>query len=158
MGRKISAKLMTPLLAAIAISSALLFAFSGQAAQDSRELVKLPPMMRDHMLANMRDHLRALDEMIEALSRGEVEKAGDIAEKRLGMTSMGRHGAAHLARFMPKSMQAIGTGMHRAASKFVIAAANAELEPDREAFRKVYAALHQITQNCNACHAAFRLR
>ena len=33
-------------------------------AKDTREFVKLPPMMQEHMLANMRDHLVALDEML----------------------------------------------------------------------------------------------
>jgi hypothetical protein len=132
----------------------------GQVAanEDGRELVNLPPMMREHMLGNMRDHLRALDEMLGALARGDADKAGEIAEERLGMSSLGRHGAAHMGKFMPKAMSAIGTQMHRAASRFVKTVADAELSPGKDAQRKVYGALQAIIENCNACHAAYRIR
>jgi hypothetical protein len=128
------------------------------ASEDTRELVKLPAMMQEHMLGNMRDHLRALDEMLGALAQGDTDKAGKIAEERLGMSSLGRHGAAHLGKFMPKAMGAIGTQMHHAASQFVKTATDAELSPGKEAQHKVYKALQAITENCNACHTAYRIR
>jgi cytochrome c556 len=55
-------------------------------------------------------------------------------------------------------MGAIGTQMHRAASRFVIAAQDAEMNPGREAQHKVYRALQAITENCNACHSNYRIR
>lgn len=128
------------------------------AVEDDRELVELPPAMQAHMLANMRDHLRALDEMLSALAGGNIDEATEIAEKRLGMSSLSLHGAEHLARFMPEDMRAIGTQMHRAASRFVIVARDAELEPGLESQHKVYEALQAITENCNACHQAYRIR
>lgn len=131
---------------------------SVSAAEDSRELVKLPPMMQQHMLANMRDHLVALDEILSALAEGQTDKAAKIAEKRLGMSSLSLHGAAHLGKFMPETMGKIGTQMHRAASRFVVAAQDAELDPGKGAQRMVYRALQQVTENCNACHQAFRIR
>jgi cytochrome c556 len=145
-----------------ALGLALLWAtlsFPGaRAAEDDRELVKLPPMMQEHMLANMRDHLTALNEMLAELAAGKVEQATKIAESRLGMSSLETHGAAHMAPHMPKAMQEIGTAMHRAASRFAVAAQNAELEPGREAQHKVYEALQEITANCVACHQAYRIR
>lgn len=131
---------------------------SASAAPDNRVLVELPPMMQEHMLANMRDHLATLDEMLGQLAEGNVEQATDIAEKRLGMSSLTLHGAEHLGKFMPKAMGAIGTQMHRAASRFVIAAQDAELNPGKASQREVYRALQGITENCNACHQAYRLR
>ncbi len=131
---------------------------SVSAAEDSRELVKLPPMMQQHMLANMRDHLVALDEILSALAEGQTDKAAKIAENRLGMSSLSLHGAAHLGKFMPETMGKIGTQMHRAASRFVVAAQDAELDPGKGAQRMVYRALQQVTENCNACHQAFRIR
>jgi len=142
-----------------AIAMALLLAIqSVPAAEDSRELIKLPPMMQKHMLANMRDHLVALDEILAELAEGRTNKAAEIAEKRLGMSSLALHGAKQLGRFMPQMMGKIGTQMHRAASRFVIAAQDAELDPGRAAQRKVYKALQQVTENCNACHQAYRIR
>ena len=32
------------------------------AAEDTRQFVKLPEMMQNHMMSNMRDHLAAIDE------------------------------------------------------------------------------------------------
>ncbi len=131
---------------------------SATATKDGRELVKLPPVMQEHMLANMRDHLVALDEMLGELAEGNIDKAVEIAEKRLGMSSLSLHGAEHLGKFMPESMGLIGTRMHRAASRFVIVARDAELDPGKASQRKVYKALQEITTNCNACHRAFRIR
>jgi len=131
---------------------------SAIANEDSREMVKLPPMMQEHMLANMRDHLVALNEILGELAEGKVDAAVIIAEKRLGMSSMSLHGAEHLGMFMPKAMGEIGTEMHHAASRFVIIARDAELDPGIQSQRKVYKALQEITDNCNACHQAYRIR
>lgn len=128
------------------------------ASEDSRELVKLPQMMQEHMLANMRDHLVALDEILGELAEGRTDKAGEIAEARLGMSSLTLHGAEQLGKFMPETMGKIGTQMHHAASRFVIAAQDAEMEPGKDAQHKVYRALQQVTQNCIACHQAYRIR
>ncbi|MBS4098624.1 MAG: hypothetical protein KGZ83_17515 [Sulfuricella sp.] len=66
---------------------ALAFVAPGvNADQDNREKVKLPEMMKTHMLGNMRDHLSALYEIQVALAKGELDKAGDIAEQRIGMS------------------------------------------------------------------------
>jgi hypothetical protein len=145
----------------LALCAALLLATGIRpmsAAEDTRTMVKLPPMMEQHMLANMRDHLVALNEMLGELSRGNVEAAGKIAESRLGMSSLELHGAAHIAKFMPEGMAAAGTEMHHAASRFVIAAQNAEFNPGKEAQHKVYKALGDITSACIACHQGYRVR
>lgn len=143
-------------LALLALVAAL--SAPARAADDTRELVKLPEPMQAHMMANMRDHLRALEDMLAALAEGDVKAATATAEKRLGLSSLDVHGAAHMAPFMPEPMRAMGTEMHRAASRFVIAAQDAELEPGREAQHKVYRALADIAANCNACHRAYRIR
>lgn len=148
---------------AVAIAAAISILLAGPggsaaAAEDTRELVELPPMMQAHMLANMRDHLLALDEIFGALAEGDVDTAASVAEKRLGMSSLSLHGAAQMAPFMPKAMAEIGTQMHHAASRFVIVAQDAELNPGKEAQHNVYRALREITQNCNACHQSYRIR
>lgn len=144
---------------ACALILSLVVALPGaRAAEDGRELVELPEMMQRHMLANMRDHLTALNEMLSALAEGRVEEATRIAETRLGMSSLETHGAAHMAPYMPEPMREMGTAMHRAASRFAVAAQNAELEPGRKAQHRVYEALQGITANCVACHQAYRIR
>ncbi len=142
----------------VAIAGCSLPPGSAGAGEDGRELVKLPPMMQEHMLANMRDHLVALNDLLAALAEGDVDNATAIAEKRLGMSSLSLHGAEQLSKFMPQGMAMLGTRMHHAASRFVIVARDAELDPGRESQRNVYKALQEITDNCNACHQTYRIR
>ncbi len=139
----------------------LLFLLAGTGAgraQDTRELVRLPPPMQEHMLANMRDHLAVLNEIIGDLANDKFDDAAKVSERRLGMSSLSLHGAAHLAPYLPKPMQDIGTGMHRAASRMVIVLQDASVAPTVDAMRKVNQALHEVTTACEACHAAYRLR
>jgi hypothetical protein len=144
--------------AVLALTSWSLVLHKATASEDTRQMVKLPAMMQEHMLANMRDHLVALDEMLGELAEGNIDKASEIAEARLGMSSMSLHGAAHMGKFMPKEMGQIGTQMHHAASRFVIVARDAELDPGKASQHKIYKALQEITQNCNACHQGYRIR
>ena len=121
------------------------------AANDTRTPVELPEMMRAHMLSNMRDHLAAINEILGYLRSGELEKAAETAEYRLGMSSLETHGARHLASFMPEGMQEAGTAMHRAASRFALKAQEGEILP-------AYGALSEITAACVACHSGYRIR
>jgi hypothetical protein len=83
---------------------ALLIAAGAMArAQDTRELVRLPEHMQAHMLADMRDHLLALNGIIGDVADDKFDDAAKLAEQRLGMSSLSLHDAAHLAPFMPKT-------------------------------------------------------
>ena len=145
-------------IAAAVVVMAALTARLVTAAEDSREFVELPAMMQEHMLANMRDHLVTLDEILAALAKDDAGTAAQAAENRLGMSSLSLHGAEHMAPFMPEEMAKIGTQMHRAASQFAIIVRDAELDPPGESKRKAYDALQAITQNWVACHDAYRIR
>lgn len=118
---------------------------------DNRELVEMPPMMQNHMLANMRDHLAAIDEILAALNAEDFDTAARVAEFRLGMSSLDSHGAGHMAQVMPPPMREMGTSMHRAASQF---ARTAEEGDPLTAFRS----LRAVTETCVTCHAAYRIR
>ncbi|MGB0849550.1 MAG: hypothetical protein ACPGSM_22635 [Thiolinea sp.] len=128
---------------------------SGAIAEDKRQLLNFPPMMRDHMLQNMRDHLMALQEIQAFMAVSEYEKAADVAETRLGMSSLDNHGASHMAQMMPKPMQDIGTAMHKAASRFAVTIQ--EISVDDSDLRPALKGLAEITQQCVACHAAYRV-
>ena len=123
-------------------------------AEDMRQRVELPFPMQAHMLANMRDHLRALETITRQLADAQYEAASETAESRLGMSAMQAHGAAHMAPFMPEPMRAIGTAMHHAASQFAITARDAEVTGDLGA---AFGALSQVMQQCVACHEGFRV-
>jgi hypothetical protein len=125
------------------------------APADTRELVQFPPQLVEHTLANMRDHLLALQEITGALAKGRNDDAARVAEERLGMTSLRLHGAHEVAKFMPEGMQAAGTAMHRAASRFAIEAQNSAVTGD---VRPALQALGDVMSACTGCHAGYRFR
>ncbi len=131
-----------------------LLALSASAAEDPRQPVTMPGMMQEHMRANMRDHLLALGEIQAALAAAQYDAAAEIAERRLGMTSLDAHGARHVAGFMPEGMQATGTAMHHAASRFAMTTQEAAVTGD---LARALGGLAEVTQQCVACHAAYRL-
>jgi len=124
-------------------------------AADPRQLVEMPAPMQEHMLGNMRDHLAAMGEIQAALGKGDFDRAADIAEQRIGMSSLQTHGASHMAPYMPKDMQDIGTAMHHAASRFARTAQETAVTNDMP---RAIGALAELTQQCAACHAGYRLR
>src|SRR5690349_5325320 len=113
---------------------------------DRRELVILPEMMQQHMLANMRDHLRAIAQIQDALADGQFDVAKNVAEERLGMSSLATHGASHMAPYMPEPMRAIGSQMHRAATQFALIAEETSVDRDLSRALKALAA---VTAQCN---------
>lgn len=127
----------------------------GTVAPDTRILVKFPPMLAEHTLTNMRDHLLALQEITDALAQGAPDRAARIAENRLGMSSLKVHGAHEVAKFMPQGMQDAGTAMHHAASRFAIEAQNAGVTGD---LKPALAVLGEVMNACVSCHAGYRLK
>ena len=70
----------------IAVPILLACSYSVSIADDeTRKLVQLPEIMQQHMMSNMRDHLVAINEILIAMAKGDVETAAEIAEYRLGM-------------------------------------------------------------------------
>ena len=121
------------------------------ADEDTRQLVELPEMMQQHMMSNMRDHLVTINEILIYMTNDNMDRAADVAESRLGMSSLESHGASHMARFMPEGMRKAGTDMHRAASRFALKAQEGNVLP-------AYSVLSEITSACVACHSSYRIR
>lgn len=122
---------------------------------DARTLVRFPDALRIHTLANMRDHLQTMGAIQAALAERSFDKASELAEQRLGMSSMAMHGAHEVAKFMPPAMQDAGTAMHHAASQFALVARNASVTAE---LGPALAALAKVNESCVACHAAYRLQ
>jgi hypothetical protein len=121
------------------------------AHSDSRQLVELPEMMQQHMMSNMRDHLETINQIQIYLGSDEMDMAAELAEQRLGMSSLDLHGASRMAKFMPEGMRAAGTNMHKAASRFALTAEEGDL---LEAYKK----LAELTSTCVSCHSGYRIR
>jgi hypothetical protein len=141
------------------ISAALLVSQTAVSpAQDARVFVRFPEPMQEHMLGNMRDHLITLNEIIGDVADSNYDAAAKLAEQRLGMSSLGLHGAAHMAPLMPQPMQDIGTSMHHAASRLAIVLQDTSVSPSLDTMRDVSRAIHEVTATCIACHAGYRIR
>jgi mono/diheme cytochrome c family protein len=56
--------------------------------------------------------------------------------------------------YMPEGMRAVGDAMHRAASRFAIAARDAEVGGN---LAQAFAGLSEVMQQCVACHGAYRV-
>ena len=114
---------------------------------DSRVPVPLLPMMADHQKRNMRDHLLAVQEIVQALSRNDLP-AVEAAAKRIGyseeMGMMCNHMGAGAPGFTEQALK-----FHHTADGIGVAA--------RKGDRKgVMLALGSTLQACTACHAAFK--
>jgi cytochrome c556 len=114
----------------------------------------------------MRAHLESIQAIVAALGRDDLAEAGKIAETRLGLAAPGsaacdpgRAGeggmAAMMGSHMPKEMQEMGMAMHSSANAFAVEAVKAGESRD---LKPALAALATVTQNCVACHSAFKLR
>lgn len=124
-------------------------------ASDGRQLVKFPEQMKEHTLANMRDHLLALQEIQMALANSDYDRAADVAEARLGMTALTAHGAHDSSKFMPKGMQDVGSAMHRGASRFATIAKDASVTGE---IKPAVGALAEVMGACVSCHTGYRLQ
>ncbi len=126
--------------------------------KDTRTMVKMPTDIEKKMLVNMRDRIGALDDIIQAVQAGEYGKAEDVAESRLRWSSLVRQGDQEVANHWAKPMQKMADQMYRSASNFVIVSQNASVEDSKEDYKKVIAALGEITSACRGCHYNFRVR
>jgi len=120
-------------------------------AEDKRQYVKLPEMMQNHMLGNMRDHLATFAEMNKLIADKQWDKAADVIEHRIGMSSLTTHNASHMAKFMPKAMRSMGTEMHHAASRLA-------LTIQTEDTLKIFKGVSEVMTRCNDCHMNYRIK
>ena len=120
---------------------------------DHRQLVAMPDEASQLMRKDMLEHLSALNEIIALLVENNLDAAADVAETRMGKSSMGKHRATGMGpgRFMPVEMRNIGWGMHESASELSQAAREGNL-------KGAYSALQKVTASCVACHYSYRTR
>ena len=143
------------LLAAIAALSSAPVSATGT---DGRQLVEMPPEARAILRAEMLDSQLALHLIVGALAENRFAEAGDIAEREMGISTMGKHRKlpknARPGRFMPDEMHAIGRGSHSAASDF----AKLAKEAGPNDLPKLLKELQTVTGACIACHRSYRIR
>jgi len=72
-------------------------------AGDQCQLVSMPEQARELMQQYMLEHLSALTEILGYLAESNPDAAAEVAEIRMGKSSMGKHRATGMGpgRFMP---------------------------------------------------------
>jgi exoribonuclease R len=123
------------------------------AAEDTRQLVKMPVEARAEMRTEMLDFQTALHAIVSALAEGKFAVAADTAETQIGVSAMGRHRTAPMnarpGMHMPNEMHMIARNMHVSASEFARTAKSGDLA-------KSLNALQAVTGACVACHRSYR--
>lgn len=119
-------------------------------AEDSRQFVELPEMMRVHMLGNMRGHLMTLGQAQGMLAAERWSDAAELIEQNLGMTSLEKHDAKHMASFMPEGMRSAGNRMHKTASRLARTLETGDAT-------SAYAGFGELIERCQDCHGQYRI-
>lgn len=134
---------------------ALLMMSTAAMAEDTRQLVVFNSAAQETLRQEMRDNLFALHEVLALMAVGQVKEAGEVAESKLGVSSMGKHRLlppdARPGPQMPQAMHAMGIDGHKAASEF----ASVALSGDKE---KAQMMLPKLSSGCVTCHASYRTR
>jgi len=114
---------------------------------DGRKPVRLLPMMAEHQKQNMREHLAAVQAVVAALARDDMDGVARAAARIGSSEAMGRmceHMGAATPGFTPMALE-----FHRTADEI----GDAARRGDRPG---VLGALDRTLQACVGCHATYR--
>ena len=150
---------------------------------DARELVTMPALPQAVMRQDMLEHLSAVHEILGLMAEGKLPEAGDLAERSLGFSAVGRHrqhfqalmpqggepasgtpGASPGAGMGPGAGMAFGPGRYMPPPMHAIgmgmhqaASAFASVAKQGDLARSL-AAFQSVTATCVACHRSYRTR
>jgi len=115
-------------------------------APDNRISLNVSPQKAQHQLKNMRNHVKAVQEIIGYLSHDEYDKASEVASKKLGLTDEMK---IMCSSFGNEEFEKLGMTFHNNADKM------------SEIFRtknknKSLEALALTMNSCVNCHAIFK--
>ena len=115
---------------------------------DTRQPIAVTAAERAFVLAEMRNYVAGLQRALDALGRDDLKALPKIF-RPLGVQGMRAAPAGMMGRF-PPAFRALGMATHQG---FDALADNAEGLGTRGVLRK----LGNVTRNCVACHAGYRL-
>ncbi len=115
-------------------------------ASDSRISLGLSPQRKQHQLANMRSHVRAVQTIVGLMAQDKYDQASRVAHTELGLTDEMKK---MCMMFNNADFVKLGLAFHQSADKL------AETLKTKDA-KKSLAALHATMNYCVQCHATFR--
>ncbi len=119
---------------------------SKKTTEDSRTSLKLKAPMRDHQLSMMREHLRAVNDIVSDIATGKFEQASQTAHQKLGLTPAMKK---MCNRYSNADFKKLGLAFHRSADELGDVLTSGDVN-------KSLNALHVTMNYCVQCHATFR--
>jgi hypothetical protein len=119
---------------------------SAPMAKDTRVSLGLSAPMRLQQRAMMRDHLKAVDEIVGLIAAGKFDQAATIAHQRLGLTPQMQK---MCGLFGNETFRKLGIAFHKSADHL------GEVLKTRDTTASLHA-LHSTMQYCVSCHQSFR--
>ena len=116
------------------------------ASHDTRISLGLPPMMKQHQLANMRGHIEAIQKIVGLIADGEFDKASEIAHSDLGLTDKMKK---MCSMFTNADFRQLGFAFHKSADQLAVVLKTRNTQQSLQA-------LHTTMHYCVQCHATFR--
>ncbi|RLA18294.1 MAG: cytochrome C [Gammaproteobacteria bacterium] len=118
----------------------------GGSSTDERISLNLPPMMKQHQLANMRAHLDAVRKIVSAIAEDDFEGASTIAGEQLGSNE---RMMKMCNSFENEAFKGMGLAFHKSGDDLAETLKKGNL---KESLR----ALNSTMNYCVSCHATFR--
>lgn len=118
----------------------------GMPTVDKRISLNLSPAVKQHQLANMRNHLDAVRRIIEAISTDQFKTASQIASQDLGLTKQ-MEGMCN--SFDNESFTEMGLAFHKSGDELAAVLKSGNTQ-------KSLQALNETMTFCVSCHATYR--
>ncbi len=118
----------------------------GGSSEDSRISLNLPPMMKQHQLANMRAHLDAVRQIVSSIAEDDFNGASEIAAQQLGSNKRMMKMCNMIEN---EAFKGMGLAFHKSGDDLAKTLKTGNL---KESLR----ALNNTMNYCVSCHATFR--
>lgn len=115
-------------------------------SKDTRVQLNVPDMMKEHQKTMMREHLKAVNEIVAGLAANDFELVAQTAHKKLGLTDEMRN---MCSMFGNQEFEKIGLEFHTKADELGNVAKTKDLN-------KTLLALDTMLKRCNQCHSMFK--
>ena len=113
---------------------------------DTRIQLDVPPEMKQHQLANMREHVQAIQSILEMIANGKFDEASGLAHAKLGLTPEMK---AMCGSFGNAKFEQLGLEFHNSGD------ALGETLKTKDVTASLLA-VSRTMQYCVSCHATFR--
>ena len=115
-------------------------------ALDSRIPLGVTGEMKQHQLANMREHVEAIRSITGLMADGKFDDASQIAHDKLGLTTEMQ---AMCGMFNNEAFEKLGLDFHKSGDELGYALKSKDLDASLRA-------LNKTLQYCVECHATYR--